>query len=209
VSEPGLAAAAAFSWCASAHSQLELDDLAILLDAHAFDDPAGQVGEALVALGSVHRLVTPQPPNMSPLVGHLLFPQWPVGRGPTRGLTTSELDSVEDALGSARAMLASSRPGRPDGELVKDELGVATSWLELACDDARGRLAGDGSLSSVPQPDRDALAARCEGLAEEHRRLWLERNRPGGLDESTAWLDHLKACYKSGQPDRAWFGPFG
>ena len=209
VSEPGLAAAAGFSWCASAHGDLELEDLAMLLDAHAFDDPAGRLGEALVALGSVHHLVTPQPPNMSPLVGHLLFPQWPVGRGPTKGLTTSELDSVEDALESARRMLASSRPGRVDGELVIDELGVAASWLELACDDARERLAGDGSLSSVPQSARHVLAARCDRLTDEHRRLWLERNRSGGLDESTAWLDHLKACYVSGQADRAWFGPFG
>jgi hypothetical protein len=209
VSEPGLAAAAAFSWCSSAHDDLALDDLAILLDAHAFDDPAGEMGKALVTLGSVHHLVTPETPNMSPLVGHLLFPQWSVGKGPTKGLTTTELDGVEESLESAKRMLISSRPGRPDGELVKDELRVASSWLELACDDARKRLGGDGSLSSVPEPERDALAARCETLAQEHRRLWFERNRPGGLDDSTAWLDHLRASYLSGHPDRSWFGPYG
>ncbi len=209
VSETGLAAAAAFSWCSSSHSDLDLDEMAILLDAHAFDDPSGRIGEALVTLGSVHRLVTPQTPNMSPLVGHLLFPQWPVGKGPTKGLTQSELDAVEDSLESARNMVSASLPGRPDGELVKDELRVASSWLELACADARERLRGDGSLGSVPQRVRDALAARCEDLTQEHRRLWLERNRPGGLDDSAAWLDHLKACYSSGHPDRAWFGPYG
>jgi hypothetical protein len=219
VSEPGLAAAAAFSWCASAHDDLELHDLAVLLDAHAFDDPAcaiesggigaGGIGEALVALGSVHHLVTPQTPNMSPLVGHLLFPQWPVGRGPTRGLSTAEIDAVEDALESATAMLAACRPARADGELVKDELRVAASWLGLACRDARERLGGDGTLGSVSQPARDALGTQCRALASDHRRLWLERNRPGGLDDSTAWLDHLEACYVSGQPDPAWFGPFG
>jgi hypothetical protein len=209
VSEPGLAAAAAFSWCGSAHLDLDLEDLAVLLDAHAFDDPAGGTGEVLVALGSVHRLVTPQTPNMSPLVGHLLFPQWPVGKGPTRGLTTSEIDAVEDILESAKRMLASCRPGRPDGELVKDELRVASSWLELACCDARERLHGDGTLGSVSQPAREALSAQCESLVSEHRRLWLARNRPGGLDDSTAWLDHLNACYLSGDPEPGWFGPFG
>jgi hypothetical protein len=209
VSELGLATAAAFSWCGSAHEDLELDDLAVLLDAHAFDDPAGGIGEALVALGSVHHLVTPQTPNMSPLVGHILFPQWPVGRGPTTGLSTSEIDAVEGALGSATRMLSTCRPARADGELVKDELRVAASWLELACRDARERLGGDGTLGSVPQASRDALGERCSELISDHRRLWLERNRPGGLDDSTAWLDHLKACYMSGQPDPSWFGPFG
>ncbi len=209
VSEPGLAAAAAFSWCGSAHLDLELADLAVLLDAHAFDDPSGGIGEALVALGTVHRLVTPQTPNMSPLVGHLLFPQWPVGRGPTRGLTTPEIEAVEDSLESANGMLASCRPRRADGELVKDELRVASEWLGLACRDAKERLRGDGTLGSVPQAARDALSAQCDELASEHRRLWLTRNRPGGLDDSTAWLDHLTASYTSGEPDPAWFGPFG
>ncbi len=209
VSEPGLAAAAAFSWCGSSHTDLGLDELAVLLDAHAFDDPAGGVGRALVALGSVHRLVTPETPNMSPLVGHLLFPQWPVGRGPTRGLTTSEIGAVENSLESAKRTLSSARPARPDGALVKDELRVASSWLELACDDARERLAGDGTLGSVPQAAREGLAAKCDALVSEHRRLWLERNRPGGLDDSVAWLDHLRDCYLSGRPDPAWFGPSG
>ena len=180
-----------------------------MLDVHAFADPNGRIGEALVALGSVHRLVTPQPPNMSPLVGHLLFPQWPVGRGPTKGLTTSELDAVQASIESARRLLSGSLPGRRDALLVKDELVAAASWLDLACDDARERLGGDGSIGSVSPAARNSLANRCKVLADEHRRLWLERNRPGGLEDSTAWLDHLRDSYLSGQPDSGWFGPFG
>jgi hexosaminidase len=209
VSDPGLAVAAAMSWCASAHKDLGLEELAGLLDAHCFDDPAGELGEALVALGSVHRLVTPQPPNMSPLVCHILFPQLPVGRMATKGLTFEELDAVDGALDSARAGLFRARPGRPDGELVIEELNASTSWLELASNDARARLAGDGMLRSVPAQERDALASRCREIAEEHKRLWLKRNRPGGLNESTAWLVHLEECYRSGEAAPGWFGPLG
>jgi hexosaminidase len=209
VSDPGFAVAAAMSWCPSAHEDLDLHQLSALLDAHALDDPAGELGKALIALGSVHRLVTPQPPNMSPLVGHLLFPQLPVGRMATKGLTSSELDSVDQALDSARAGLARSRPLRSDGDLVIEELGAAAGWLELGSNDARARLAGDGMLGSIPAPDREALAIHAGEVAEEHRRLWLERNRAGGLNESLAWLEHLRHCYGSGLADPGWFGPLG
>jgi hypothetical protein len=209
VSEPGLAAGAALSWCAASHDDMELGDLATMLDAHAFDDGASEMGAAIIALGSVHRLITPQPPNMSALVSLILFPQWSVGRGPTRGLTDEELDAVEGSLTSAKAALKRARPDRPDGQLVVDELHAAASWLELACTDARARLAGDGTVGSIGEPERVVLAARCDELTEEHRRLWLARNRPGGLDDSAAWLEHLRGCYASGRADAGWFGPAG
>lgn len=209
VSEPGLAVAAAMSWCVSANADLRLDDIAQLLDAHSFDDPTGELGRALIALGSVHRLVTPQTPNMSPLVCHLLFPQLPVGRMATKGLTLDELDAVDEALDSAQAGLARSRPDRADGDLVIDELSAAARWLELGSNDARARMKGDGTLSSVAATERESLAFACGEIADEHRRLWLERNRPGGLNESVAWLDHLKDCYQTGQADPQWFGPLG
>jgi len=40
---------------------------------------------------------------------------------------------------------------------------------------------------------RDGLAARLRPLIAEHRRLWLTRDRPGGLDESAAWLERVLA----------------
>ena len=53
------------------------------------------------------------------------------------------------------------------------------------------------------------LAAALVACTEEYRHLWLERFRPGGLDDSTAWFEHLLSCYRTGQADRSWFGPFG
>jgi hypothetical protein len=36
--------------------------------------------------------------------------------------------------------------------------------------------------------------------------LWLARNRPGGLPDSAAWLEHLAAAYRTGEVDPAWGG---
>ena len=43
-------------------------------------------------------------------------------------------------------------------------------------------------------------------MIAEHERLWLARNRPGGLTDSLAWLRHLEGCYESGEADFTWNG---
>jgi hypothetical protein len=209
VSDPGLASTAAFGWCADAHRHLDVDTLGALLDAHCYDDPTGSTGRAVVDLGRTARMVTPRPPNMSALALHLLLPQWTVGTGLTAGLEVSQLDRVESLLDDTEARLAQARPGRADGAVVTDELRATAALLRLSCHDARLRLAGDGTLGPVPPEARRALANELADYIDEHRRLWLARFRPGGLSDSTAWLEHLADCYRAGEADRSWFGPSG
>jgi hypothetical protein len=203
VAEPGLAYAAAVSWCLDTNREL---DLRAALDLHVFDDPAGEIGGAMMALGDLHRMVSPQFPNVSVLVLHLYFPQLQLDRSFTAGLTTAELAGVEERLADTTARLDRARPRRADGALVLDELRNAIALVALLCRDGRARLAGDGWLASIAGPSRRALAAELESLIEAHRSLWLARNRPGGLDESCAWLDHLRRCYQTGVADPGWGG---
>jgi hexosaminidase len=207
VSEPGLAAAAAFSWCAASHTDLDPGALARVLDVHGFDDPEAGAGSAVVGLGLIPRLLTPQIPNMSALVFSLLLPQWKVGRGATRGLTTDDLDAVEITLDEATVAVTRARPRRSDADLVVDELKATVGVLRLCVDDARLRLAGDGSLASVSAGDRATLTGELEAVVGEHRRLWSARFRPGGLEDSLGWYDHLGSCYRTGEADESWFGP--
>jgi hypothetical protein len=97
---------------------------------------------------------------------------------------------------------------RGDGELVLDEMRATARLVRLSCHDARLRMAGDGTLGSVGTDDRSALARELDALVEEFRRLWGERFRPGGLNDSVAWFDHLGACYRTGETETTWFGPF-
>ncbi len=201
VSEPGFAYAAAASWCLDTNSDL---DLGAALDAHAFDDPGGELGAALLALGDAHRGIAPQFPNISVLVLHLYYPQLQVDRGVSAGMTIEDLRAVEESLTATVERLGHARPRRPDGALVVDELRTAAALVALLCHDGRARLAEDGWLSSVPGPERAELAAELRPLIERHRQLWLARNRPGGLEESVAWLEHLLQCYETGVTDRSW-----
>jgi hypothetical protein len=201
VSEPGFAYGAAVSWCLDTNRDL---DLAAALDAHAFADTAGVLGDSLVQLGDLYRAITPQIPNISALVLHLYYPQLTLGRGPTAGVTPDELSAVERALDQASAQLARATPQRADGGLVLDELRAAIALVALLCRDGKARLVGDGTLASVPEPTRRAFATDLAALIETHRDLWLARNRPGGLDDSVSWLQHLHDCYQSGAAPMDW-----
>ena len=203
ISEPGLAYGAAVSWCLEANGDL---DLSAALSAHVFDDPTGNLAEAVLALGDAHRLVTPQFPNMSTLVMNLYYPQLPVGRGLTKGLTVGELDTVDDCLASARRTATDAQPGRADATALIDEVVFSADLVSLLTRDARARLRGDGTLGAVPPDERTRLGADLDPLVERYRTLWLRRNSPGGLDDSLTWLQNLRSAYATGRPDPRWGG---
>ena len=203
VSEPGFAYGAAASWCLDANRDI---DLGAVLDAHAFDDGEGELGAAILALGDAYLGVVPKMWNMSMLTMHLYWPQLQLGRTFSDGLSIDDLLGVEQGLADAVDRLGRAKPGRADGALVLDELRAGAALVSLMCRDARLRLEGDGWLASIPEARRQALADELDGLIETHRRLWLARNRPGGLTDSVAWLEHLRDCYRTGTTDRAWGG---
>ncbi len=203
ISEPALAYAAGVAWCLDANRDL---DLARALSLHSFADETGELACALLALGDAYLAVGPQYANQSTLVQHLYFPQVRVGHDFTRGLRCEELDRVHDVLDEARGRLARAAPRRCDAEAILAELCWSIDLVALLADDAKERLAGDGSLGSVPASVRRHLAERLRPLDERYRELWLRRNRPGGLDDSVAWLQNLCSAYESGQPDPTWGG---
>jgi hexosaminidase len=203
ISEPGLAYGAAVSWCLEANADL---DLGAALSAHVFGDPTGGLADALLALGDAHRLVTPQFPNMSTLVMNLYYPQLPVGRGMTEGITLEELAAVEACFDAARGSLGRARPERTDTPELVDQVAFSIDLVALLVGDARARLGVDGHLASVPPDERARLGDELDALIERYRALWRAHNRPGGLDDSVAWLQHLRTAYRSGQTDPTWGG---
>ncbi len=203
ISEPGFAYGAAVSWCLESNEDI---DLGSALSTHVFHDASGKLAEAVLSVGDAHRLVTPQFPNMSTLVMHLYYPQLPVGRALTKGLVAAELDGVEECLETARGSAAGATPDRADGALLREEVAFGVDLVALLLRDARARLREDGFIESVPEGTRAALADELDVLTERYRHLWLANNRPGGLDDSVAWLANLRQAYTTGRPDPEWGG---
>jgi hypothetical protein len=207
VSDPGLAAAAAFAWCSAANRHLDAAAIGEALDVHVYGDEAGLLGSTLVRLGDLHTLVPTQVPNVSSLVLHLYFPQLPVGRGLHDDLELRHLDEAEGVLAESLDALGRAKPSNSHGTLAVRELRASIGLMQLAVRDMRARLGAGATLASVPTDERAALADALGPVIESHRAAWLGRNRPAGLDESCAWLEHLGRCYRSGGADDDWAGP--
>jgi hexosaminidase len=203
VSEPALAYGAAVSWCLAANADI---DLGAALSTQVFRDPTGALAEAVLSLGDAHRLVSPQFPNMSTLVMNLYYPQLPVGRALSTGLTAGELDAVDSCLEAARRAAGAAEPERDDATLLVDEVLFSIDLVSLLIRDARARLLGNGTLGSIPAAERARLGRELDVLTDRYGALWLRRNRPGGLDDSISWLQNLRSAYASGRPEPGWGG---
>lgn len=205
ISLPGLAYGAAMAWCAATNRDLDVSGA------------LGAPGPALVALGSVADAVGPAAGalgNASVLTVPLYWPYARLG-GRIATLLPTDLDAAAAALDAGVQLIAGiDAPGRTGhaaasprepidspgaaNPLVAAELANGARLVGLLIDDARARLAGDGRLASIPAPVRLTLEKRLREVIDEHQRLWLARNRPGGLEESTAWLERVADGYRTG-----------
>ena len=192
VSLPGLAAAAAAAWNSGGAAG---SDFAGALGSVLGSVPAAR---ALLRLGDAHLAVRPQVENFASVVVHLVYPRLRVGQGLTEGLDAAQLDAYEDVVTGALPALRELGHDSPAGG-VGPEMELAADIARMAVADARGRLAGDGSLRSIDEAVRRDLAGTADALAAAHTELWTARNRPGGREDSADRLRHLGACYRAGE----------
>jgi hexosaminidase len=164
VSYAGLAAGAAVSWCLESNRDL---DLPSVLDVHAFSEP---LGKAACDLGNVYRAVGKQWTNSSALF-RILVPS-STHKDPMDGITMEGLLAAEAAIDDAMKLMSGS-------SLVAEEFVNAAAMLRHACHRGMWKL-GRGNSAELAEHLRPIIA--------EHRRLWLARNLPGGLEDSTGRL---------------------
>jgi hexosaminidase len=177
VSYLGFAAGAALSWC---YERSRDEDFVSALDAHVFRDRAGVMGRLAHDLGNAYKVAGSLPHNSSVLF-HLLT--WPVSGDAVEGLNAGKLREIADYIRAVIEPLGSARMARPDAATVKEEFANAARMMLHGCERGVAMLEG-GTLSS-----RDDLAADMRTILGEHRKLWTERNRPGGLQEGAGMLE--------------------
>lgn len=175
-----LAAASACAWSGAPPAEA---DLLRGADAHVFRDAGGGAASVARDLADAYRLPGREPDNAS------LFFKWlqpDVPAGLRTGMDPVRIRAAAETIGGIAARLPRPRPGRPGAEQVRDEFVWAAGLMRLGAE--RGAALCEG------RPDVDlraTLAPALRTVVAEHRRLWLLRNRPGGLRESAARLEAL------------------
>ena len=82
---------------------------------------------------------------------------------------------------------------RPDAKLIVQEYQNTARLLHHAC--KRGLLALEKDASQTAAL-RHELGEDLSHIVREYRRLWLARNRPGGLKDSVARLRAMRRDYR-------------
>ncbi len=99
-----------------------------------------------------------------------------------------------DTINEVMERLPESRMNRPDAALIADEFAETARLMQHAC--RRGLWLKETDQAKATE-QRKALAEDMRGIIAEQRRLWLARNRPGGLDDSIARFERLLAEYEA------------
>jgi hexosaminidase len=194
VSYVGFASAAAFSWCLDANRDLDLQHA---LDTHVFYDEAGVMGAVAYTLGNAYQQTEVLIGNNTAF-NHMLRarPQDPV-RTQHLPLRVDALERTVAYIERAAAPVANARLRRSDAELVQHEFMTGAAMAAFACKLSIARLrSGDTGIAAIPAPERAALAAEWEGILADYERLWLARNRPGGLPDSVAQFHAILAALR-------------
>ncbi len=178
-----LAAAAAHAWNGAAADD---DDVVTACGIHVFRDGDGSVAAAARELGNVHLLTGRTVPN-STVLFRLLMPRPEPAL--LRDTTARGFETVREAVAAAAGRIARGRMARVDADLVRAEFANAARLLDLSARRGTTMLAPPASgHGRLPNAARD-----CDGIIEEHRRLWLARNRGGGLEDSLARMASLRS----------------
>jgi hexosaminidase len=183
VSYIGLAMGAAYAWALEANRSL---DVAQAVSQYAFRDPSGTMGRVAYDLGNVYQTVGYVPHNSSVLFWVLHRPLDQALSG-YNGVTAASLKQTLKAIDRAMRGLGKHKMQRPDAALIVREFESAARLMRHAC--KRGLLALEQRPSQAAALQR-VLAQDMREIVREYKRLWLARNRPGGLADSVAHFEN-------------------
>ncbi|MBL9031886.1 MAG: family 20 glycosylhydrolase [Phycisphaerae bacterium] len=169
---------------------------------HVFGDPSLRIGRWLDALGDLDlplreiggRVAVDGSPrrmrNATALFNDLHLP---LGEGGDERLRKGLMNLPASLWHEARERLATLERSRPvlADATINAELEHTLAVARLAIDRALLRR-GEGSIR------RSDLAGRLRDILAEHRRLWLLRSRPGGLDSSTRHYQRILGELEAG-----------
>jgi hypothetical protein len=189
VSYAGFLYGAAMSWSPAASASM---DIPRALSLHAFDDPSGVTGRVAYDLGNAYQVNGARSRNGT-LPAQMYFAplenDWPMHRVRPGGF-----EDTSDALEALVGRLNPLRMRRPDAEQIVDEYRCAVEMADIGCAIGAAKFARTtGASLSKLRPQYRRAAKRLDAVVPEYERLWLARNRAGGMGDSVARITSLAA----------------
>ncbi|MFT3928553.1 MAG: family 20 glycosylhydrolase [Myxococcales bacterium] len=198
VSYLGILAGAGFSWSVREAQDPFAHAWPELLDRFAFCEVGAGLGRLAYELGNTYLQAGSLRPNASVLFWILIKPERtfspPGVSEETLARTLEHLERLGTRpVGAVPSATPSAAEEQAEQALAREELEWAGDLLRFACHLGRARyaLSNREHIALAPAHVRAALAQELRPLLERHRRLWLARNRPGGLVDSARRLERV------------------
>ncbi len=194
VSYLGYAYGAALGWSVEHNREIDLPGV---LNAFAFKDKAGIMGRLMYDLGNAYQVGDVITSNSSWFGRLLLFEDWDLNKGPGSQLTVEKVEALRRYVAGVMSKLDKAEIDRPDAGYILDEIRQVARLIDHACDLATARLnAEDKKTANIPKPIREKLAVDMRAIEKNHRKLWLRRNREGGLGDSLSRMENQLRLYQ-------------
>jgi len=173
VSYLGYGYGAAVSWCLQSNRDI---DIARATSLHIFEDASGATGKLAYDVGNVYRIFETRTFNATPYALGTLRPLAQLSIKTNKTEIKSALKEID--------RLARSVPKldmhREDADLIQHEFLFALSLMRYGV----GRIV----LAEAKDKDQKTMLAQLRAdlrlLTKQHKKVWLARNRPGGLSDS-------------------------
>ncbi len=192
---PGLAYAAAMSWNYDGNQNI---DIPLALDKHLFMDASNITSKVVYDLGETY-LLPGAHINFLPIVARILYnPNFSIAD--EQWINSNSVKSLEktiEKIDSLTAMLTNSEMKCDDAELIKAEIKNGAALAKHAYKMAIIRLKTKSqTVTDIPKKYRLKLADELKKIIKEYKKIWLKRNRKGGLNDSVKNLDSLLDMYQ-------------
>jgi hypothetical protein len=191
---PTMAVGAAYSWSTESNP---VKNLAHILNTHIFLDPTGNIVEALLKLGNAYLACNIPEGNANAFHLMLRRYKWTIdGHFQTKHLTKENLQNAEQQILHAKSILNAASPFCKDSSIVINELNQAIALSLHGVHLGIARLeATDKSTENIDREIRIKLKNELEQIIENHNKIWIKRNRKGGLFDSSKKLQELAEFY--------------
>lgn len=167
---------AAVSWCASENRDT---DIALSTSLHMFGDPSGAAGEFAYDLGNMYGMIPGRIHNSSALALGVTSPADALaGQLEKTPLDRKVFAAVDKKLDKMEAQAGKLKMNRADATLIRSEFAHAIHLMQWGLH----RLQRVQNAKATQ--DAKTLRAQHRKLLAEHDKVWLARNRAGGMDDS-------------------------
>ncbi|TLX75235.1 beta-hexosaminidase [Labilibacter sediminis] len=191
---PALIVGAGYSWNTEVDASSNLETI---LNEHLFKDKTGNLGKALLCLGDAY--LACKIPEGNANAFHLMLRRykWTMqGHYQTKKLSTKNLLEAEVKIDKAKKILNTAKPECADATIIKKELNQAINLAKHGIHLGIARLsAKKQATENIDIQQQKLLAEELKVIIDNHQKLWLYRNRTGGLSDSSQKMKDLLEYY--------------